>query len=265
METCMPSWTKRLFIAAAMVLSLALVACGGSSQNEQQTTSNKAAPPDQQVLRMRINGEPKTIDPSLVNFANEVSLTRQLFAGLFSYDESLKVIPQLATQVPTIDNGGLSKDGLTVSVKLKDAKWSDGKAVTAADFVYGMQRVLDPKTAAPFASSYYSLLGAREYNTALGTKDAPKTLTDAQLNDLRGAVGVKAQDDKTVVYTLRTADPSFLNRLASATAYPVRQDVVQKHGDKWTEAGNLVGNGPFMLGEWAHDLRLVLIPNPNFY
>src|SRR4051812_17073167 len=265
METSMPSLTRRLLVAAALVLSLALVACGGNSQNEPQTTSNNAAPPDQQVLRMRINGEPKTIDPALVNFANEVSLTRQLFSGLFTYDESLKVVPQLATQVPSIDNGGLSKDGLTVSVKLKDARWSDGKPVTAGDFVYGIQRVLDPKTAAPFASSYYSVVGAREYNTALGTKDAPKTVSDAQLGDLRAAVGVKAADDKTVVYTLRSTDPSFLNRLASPAAYGVRQDVVAKFGDKWTEAGNLVGNGPFMLSEWAHEQRLVLVPNQNYY
>jgi oligopeptide transport system substrate-binding protein len=260
----MPSWTKRILLATATALSLALVACGGGS-SEPQTASNNAAPQDQQVLRMRINGEPKTIDPGLVNFASEVSLTRQLFAGLFTYDDSLKVVPQLAAAVPTVDNGGLSKDGLTVSVKLKDARWSDGKAVTAGDFVYGMQRVLDPKTAAPFASTYYSLLGAREYNTALGTKDAPKTPTDAQLSELKNAVGVKAQDDKTVVYTLRTADPSFLNRLASPAAYGVRQDIVAKFGDKWTEAGNLVGNGPFMLGEWAHEQRLVLVPNQNYY
>jgi oligopeptide transport system substrate-binding protein len=264
LETRMPSWTKRILIAAAVVLSLALVACGGGS-SEPQTVSNNAAPPDQQVLRMRINGEPKTIDPALVNFASEVSLTRQLFAGLFTYDDSLKVVPQLASAVPTVDNGGLSKDGLTVSVKLKDAKWSDGKPVTAGDFVYGMQRVLDPKTAAPFASTYYSLLGAREYNTALGTKEAPKTPNEAQLTELKNAVGVKAQDDKTVVYTLRTADPSFLNRLASPAAYGVRQDIVAKFGDKWTEAGNLVGNGPFMLGEWAHEQRLVLVPNQNYY
>lgn len=260
----MPSWTKRIFLAAAAALSLALVACSGSSDTPQTSTSS-AAPPEQQILRMRINGEPKTIDPGLVNFASEVSLTRQLFAGLFTYDESLKVVPQLATAVPTVDNGGLSRDGLTVSVKLKDAKWSDGKDVTASDFVYGMQRVLDPKTAAPFASTYYSIVGAREYNTALGTRDAPRTPSEAQLGELKNAVGVKAQDDKTVVYTLRTADPSFLNRLASPASYGVRQDIVAKFGDKWTEAGNLVSNGPFVLSEWAHEQRLVLTPNPNYY
>lgn len=260
----MLSWTKRLLFAASAVLSLALIACSGASDAPPSTSSN-SAPPDQQVLRMRINGEPKTIDPTLVNFASEVSLTRQLFAGLFTYDESLKVVPQLATAVPTIDNGGLSKDGLTVSVKLRDAKWSDGKAVTADDFVFAMQRVLDPKTAAPYASTYYSLAGAREYNTALGTKEAPKTPSDAQLTDLRNAVGVKAQDAKTVVYTLRTADPSFLNRLASPASYGVRQDIVAKFGDRWTESGNIVSNGPFMLGEWAHEQRLVLVPNPNYY
>ena len=45
----------------------------------------------------------------------------------------------------------------------------------------------------------------------------------------------------------------------------MRQDIVARFGDKWTEAGNLVANGPFTLGEWAHDQRLVLVPNPNFY
>ena len=103
--------------------------------------------------------------------------------------------------MPTADNGGISKDGLTYTVKMKkDAKWSDGKALTAKDFVYSMQRAMDPKLAGPYTSFYQVIKGAKEYNTALGTKDAPKSPSEADLQRMRAAVGVTAKDDYTVEY-----------------------------------------------------------------
>jgi len=246
---------------AAMLL---VFACGG----DQGATvrSDQLAPPEQQVLRLRLTGEPKTIDPHLSNFTSETTLTKPLFSGLFTYDENLKVTPALAAQMPAEDNGGISKDGLTYTIKLdKDAKWSDGKQVTANDLVYSMKRALDPKLAGPYVSFFYGIAGAKDYNSALGTAAAPKTPTEAELSSLRDKVGVTAKDVTTVVYQLTAPNPSFLNQLALWTAFPVREDVVAKHGAQWTEAGNHVGNGAFVLREWAHNERIVFEPNPYWH
>ena len=255
--------TARWFATALAVLGLALAACSGDKDSSNSGSASKA-PPEQQVLKLRLQGEPKTIDPQLSNQAAEVTLTRPLFAGLFTYNEKLEVVPNLAQEMPSVANGGISPDGTTYTVKIKpDSKWSDGKAVTAQDFVYSMQRAIDPKLAGPYASFFYGINGAAAYNSALGTPDQPKTPSDAELATLRASLGVSAKDGSTVVYKLTQPNPSFLNMLALWTAFPVRQDVVEK-GPTWTEAETHVGNGPFKLAQWSHNEKMVLVPNPNW-
>jgi oligopeptide transport system substrate-binding protein len=259
----------RVFVTALIAGLILAIACGGDSTST--TTSDddedfQVAPADQQVFRVRLTGEPKSIDPHLTNFAQENSAVKPLFMGLFSYDEELKVVPGVAEEMPTTDNGGISKDGLTYTIKLRnDAKWSDGTAMTANDFVYSMKRALDPKLAGPYTSFYHVIKGAKEYNTALGTTAAPKTPSDAELTSLRDAVGVSAKDDKTVVYNLIQPYGSFLDILSIWTAYPVREDVIDRHGSRWIEAGNLIGNGPYVLKDWRHNEKMIMEPNPNWF
>ena len=94
--------------------------------------------------------EPRTLDPARSNLSVENSVNKSLFEGLFTYDENLKLVPNLATELPTGDNGGISANGLTYTVKIPDnARWSDGTALTANDFVYSLKRALDPKLAGP--------------------------------------------------------------------------------------------------------------------
>jgi oligopeptide transport system substrate-binding protein len=254
-------WLLSFVLLIGLVL---LVACGGDGNND--STAGDMAPPEQQVLRLRMNAEPKTIDPHISSVVTEATVARQLFAGLLNYDADLKVVPNLAKAVPTEGNGGISKDGKTYKVELvENAKWSDGRTLTANDFVYSMRRLLDPATAAPYASFYYSIEGARAYNTALGTRDAPASPSQPELTKLRDAVGVMAEGDRTVIYRLSEPDPSFLNLLALWTAFPVRADIIERHGAQWTEPGNHVGNGPFALRQWLHDQSMVLEPNPNWH
>src|SRR5436309_9874940 len=126
---------------ASLGLTFALACGGGSSSGGSKASSGgqaAAAPPDQQVLKLRTTGEPNTIDPHLTNFSTSTTIEKSLFSTLFTFDpDSLKVVPDLATEMPTADNGGVSKDGLVYTIKLrKDLKWSDGKTLTAKDFVY---------------------------------------------------------------------------------------------------------------------------------
>jgi oligopeptide transport system substrate-binding protein len=255
------------FMAFVAVLGLLLAACAESeSPGADDSGSTGPSLAAEQVLRLRIQGEPKTIDPQLTNQASEITLTRALFSGLFSYDSDLNVVPNLAVEMPTIANGGISEDGLTYTVKLNpDAMWSDGQAVTAKDFVYSMKRALDPSLASSYATFFYSLTGAAEYNSALGTPEEPLEPSDAELAGLRDGVGISAKDDHTLVYKLTQPNPSFLNLLALWTAFPVRQDIVEQFGDTWTEAETHAGNGAFMLTEWTHGEKMVLQPNPYWF
>ncbi|HEU0075987.1 MAG TPA: peptide ABC transporter substrate-binding protein [Dehalococcoidia bacterium] len=256
------------FVAFVVAFGLLLAACAADNEpgSDSGSTDVSKAPASEQVLRLRIQGEPKTIDPQLTDQASEISVARALFSGLFSYDEDLTVIPNLAVEMPSIANGGISEDGLTYTIKLNpDAMWSDGQPVTAQDFVYSMKRALDPNLAGPYAAFFYSLAGAAAYNSALGTPEEPLTPSEAEIASMREGVGVSAKDDHTVVYQLTQSNPSFLNLLALWTAFPVRQDIVEKYGDTWTEAETLVGNGAFMLSEWTHGERMVLQPNPHWF
>jgi oligopeptide transport system substrate-binding protein len=263
-----------LRIIGPSLLALIAVACGGDTPDTGGPDTGAAvggdrkdmAAADQQVFRVRITGEPKTIDPHLSNFSHEISIVKPLFSGLFTYDEEIKVVPAVAAQMPTLDNGGISRDGRTYTIKLRpDAKWSDGTPLTAHDFAYSMRRAMDPRLAGPYTSFYHIIKGAKAYNTALGTKDAPKTPADAELARMAEELGVRATDDRTLVYTLDEPYGSFLDILAIWTAFPVRKDIVEKHGSGWTEPANIVSNGPYVLKEWAHNQRLVLAPNPNWF
>ena len=129
MESLFRSKSRSLLTFVA-VFGLLLAACGGSD-TEGNTGSNggsiKPAPADQQVLRLRLGSDPGTIDPQVASGASQASIAKQIGAGLYTYDSELKVVPQLARGEPKI-----SPDGLTYTIELQDAKWSDGKTIINA-------------------------------------------------------------------------------------------------------------------------------------
>ena len=218
-----------------------------------------------QELRVNLGQEPPTLDPDLASWDQSISVLHQLFAGLLTFDEKLNLIPGIAKEVPTVQNGGISADGKTYTFKLRDnLKYSDGKPVLAKDIEYSLKRTLDPSLAAEYASFYYDVIGAEAYNTS-------KEKDPAKLQALRDAVGIKAMDDKTVVVTLKQARASFLDLATLWPMYPVREDVVKANStgdkpDKWADdPKTLIGNGPFKMTEWVHQDHITLVPNENYY
>lgn len=267
--------TRRRLLGVTLTGAALFTACSTGApspvtggQPGSQPAGQTSAPVQAQTkgeFRVNLQGEPKTIDPNKANFAQEVAIISAVFEGLFSFDKDLKLVPAAAIEVPTPANGGVSADGRTYTYKLKDGlKWNDGKSVTAGDFEYSLKRTLDPATASPYASFYYDIKGARQFNTAMGTKAAPKQPSEGQLAELRDSVGVNAIDERTLQVELEDKTFIFNQVMALWPAFPVREDVITAKGDSWIEPASYIGNGPWKLSEWEHQVKLVTVPNEHY-
>ena len=142
------------------------------------------------VYRIATMGEPKTLDPHGVSGTWENYIVGDAFMGLLTDAADAKPIPGAA------ESWTISDDGLTYTFKIRDHKWSDGTPVTADDFVYSWRRLLDPATAAEYASIMYPMKNAEKINN--GTI---KDLTQ---------LGVRAIDEKTLEVTLENPTGYFL-------------------------------------------------------
>ncbi|MDA0264416.1 MAG: peptide ABC transporter substrate-binding protein [Chloroflexi bacterium] len=211
------------------------------------------------AIRANLGGEPNTLDPQMASSLLEFSVLRQLSQGLLGFDKDLALTPLVASQVPTVENGGISADGLTYTFKLKDGvSWSDGQPLTAGDFVYIFKRLLAAETAGPYSDFFTAIRGGEESLKAADAEAAVK----ARLKD---ALGVSAPADDTLVISLSAPNPTFLQKVALVAAAPVRQDLIEEYGTAWTEAGNHVGNGPYVLAEWVHQNYITLKANQNYW
>ncbi len=190
--------------------------------------------------------EPQTIDPGLVWDSPGNEIVRQLFEGLTRYDaKTLRPEPGMA------ERWKVSEDGLTWTFHLRDAVWSDGRPVTAADFAYAWTRVLDPLTAAQYANMLWVIKNGEAF-------------TNGKLRD-PAQLGIRALDPKTLVVTLQYPAPYFLELLAYSPFMPLRRDVVDRFGDQWTRPEHLVNNGPFRLESWKLRYEMVLVKNPSYW
>lgn len=243
------TWLRPLALAMALAAVTAGLACGGGSDG---SVTNELSP--NQELRVRIAGDPSTLDPQLAAFAEEISIVKQLYRGLFTYDQNLNVLPAVAAEVPTIENGGIAADGLTYTINLRpDATWSDGVPVTANDFVYAFQRLFDPAAGAQgyYFDFYTSISGAAEFAYDEGGS--------------ADGVGVTAIDDDTLQITLAEPKPTLPELLALWPAVPLRQDVIEAHPDDWTAPSNFVGDGPFVLAGYAEGDQITLEANASYW
>ena len=248
---------KTRVLLGSILIAVMVIGSFGCSDDDEPKTK----PPEGLVdeLRMALDTEPTTLDPNLAYLSEDWSIIKQLNRGLFWYDEDLKLVPMVARELPTTKNGGVSNDGLVYRIKVRnDARWSDGRAITAQDFEYSIKRLLNPLTESETAASFYDITGAEALNSCVECEDA-------ELARLESLVGVRAEDEATIAFTLRTRRSSFPFLLSTAAALPVREDIVEKYGEAWTEAGNIVSSGPFVLDEWLPGSQIVLKRNPEWW
>ncbi|MBI4336387.1 MAG: peptide ABC transporter substrate-binding protein [Chloroflexi bacterium] len=247
---------KNLYLLAAL---LALVMVAGLACAKPAAAPGGGTVAKEQVFRANLAGEPAQLDPNRASWAGEITVVRQVFDGLFDFNQDLTLKPMVAREIPTEANGGISKDGLTYTFKLRnDVTWSDGKKVVAKDFEYSLKRMLDPTIAADYASFYYDIAGGEEFNSS-------KETDSAKLKALRDAVGVQAVDESTLKVTLKRPRSTFPQVMALWPAYPIRQDMVEQKGETWTEPATYIGNGPFKMSEWVHQDHITLVANDKYW
>ncbi|MBI4492380.1 MAG: peptide ABC transporter substrate-binding protein [Chloroflexi bacterium] len=168
-----------------------------------------------------------TLDPGLAYDSETIPVVQLLFEGLLAVDEQGKLGPRGAQRWE------VSPDGLTYTFFLDPrARWSDGQAVRADDYVFAWQRNVDPATRSPYAPVLFALKNGAAINSGRLRPDQ---------------LGVRARDDQTLVVSLESPAPYFPSLVATWTYFPLRRDLLQRLGERWSEPGSLVGNGPYVL------------------
>ncbi len=198
------------------------------------------------VLKRGNLAEPDTLDPAKWFTTYESEILRDLFNGLLQVGPDGNEIPGAA------ESWTVSDDGLTLTFTLRaDGKWSDGRPVTAADFVLGFRRTFDPKTASAYANFGYVIRNAREI---VEGKVAPDQL------------GVRAVDDRTFEITLNEPSQTLFWLLAGYPCFfPTPVHALAEYGDDWVQPGRMVSNGPYKLTEWVSQSHIGLTRNEHYF
>lgn len=262
-----------LFLVMILMATVLLSGCGGNEEpaNIGGTNENTEAPAQESNKKAEIpkgmkevNGivmdeeqylnligmEPESLDTTRSSISSAWEAQTLLFEGLtrveMTEDGIEKIVPGMAEKWEN------NEEGTEFTFYLRDALWSDGKPVKAQDFEYAVKRLLDPKTASPYAWLFTPIIkNGAAFNK--GEVSADK-------------VGVTAIDDKTLKFQLAKPVPYFMQLSYFIVMSPLRQDIVEKHGDAYgQEAEQIVSNGPFIIKEWVHDNKMVFEKNPNYW
>lgn len=273
-----------LALVSAMGLSL-LAGCGGGKPAESAAPADSSAPAAEGFnLNVCVASEPQTIDPALNSSVDGAIMTQHMFEGLMKWADSGEAIEGVsnATQAKLVEGQAKSyekKDNgdgtVTYTFKLRDdIKWSDGKDVTAGDFVYAWRRLATPATAADYC---YMIDMVKNYDVVnAGTPTGEmETVKDADGNEVQqekmdyadpSELGVSAPDDKTFVVELTYDCPYFLEVCAFPATLPVREDVVSANPDGWThDVDTYISNGAYTLTQWDHNAQIVMAKNEHYY
>jgi oligopeptide transport system substrate-binding protein len=251
-------------VALASAGMFVVAACGGSSG----TPSANLAPAAQQILRVNTGVEPNSFDPTQQTYTYEAAVGRNTFQSLLQPKADLSDVQPAAAK-----SYDVSSDGLTYTFHLQpNAKWSDGKPVTASDWVYGLQHFLNPALAAGYVDPFFdgTIAGAQNY----GSVDVTSA---SAIDSFLSALGLSAPDANTFVIKLQHPAAYFKWVMTLWVAIPLRKDVVESAAGgsfpstdttkplAWANNANtIIGNGPFKISEIASKDHVTMVPN-TFY
>ena len=267
-----------LLLSGALAFGL-LAGCGGDSTTTapEETTPAETTPAETTANEITVNiaSEPQTIDPALNSAVDGAIMINHMFEGLMRWEDSGV---ETAGSDGTCTNAQLgygqaesyekvaNEDGtVTYTFHLRDGiMWSDGQPVTASDFVYSWQRLVDPATAADYSYMIDCVVGASEiiYGTSTGEVDAEgnEIIEYAEPSTL----AVSAPDDQTFVVTITSDLPYFTEICAFPATFPVREDIVSDA--QWTyDPATYISNGAYKMTSRVTNSEIVMEPNEHYY
>ena len=241
--------SRRLVCAFAIVLTAT-----GACQNGV-TVGPKLA--KEQVLRLQLEDEPASLDPGQTQYTYETAVLRTVAEPLLKPKPDLSGVEPAAAQSYEVNSSGT---GYVFHLRSAARYW-DGTALKAQDFVYAWQRLIDPRLAAPNETIFAAAVLNGE-KVSLMDPQRDKATIDAALNTL----GLRAIDDLTFQVQLAHPDPAFVWLAAMPAAAPVRKDVLAKGGDKWATAPEtFVTNGPYRVTEMVKNDHIRVERNPSYW
>ncbi len=197
-----------------------------------------------QIITIALTQEPPQLNNMKATDQVSIMVLSHIMEGLVRYDRRGDVIPGVAERWEVSDSG--------VRFWLrKNALWSDGKPVTAHDFVFAWQNTLKPETASEYSFILYPIKNAAAINN--GSMEAAE-------------LGVVADDDYTLTVTFETPTAYFVKLTAFPAYFPVRQDFFEARGSRYAaDAKDLLYNGAFEMTEWKHSASLKMVKNQKYW
>jgi oligopeptide transport system substrate-binding protein len=245
---------KRLILGLGVISLVALFWMGVVRAEPRPQSRTIAEANKNKILLITEGSEPRSLDPQICQGVTEHHILMALMQGLLENDEydQSKEIPGLA------DRWDHNADFSVWNFHIRgNAKWSNGDPVTAQDFVFSYQRILTASLAAPYADALFILKGGEDFYRGK-TKDFSE-------------VGVKAVDDHNLRFEMVGPTPYFPSALLHTAWFPVNPKTILKFGkvtdrdSKWTDPGNYVGTGPFILKTWRPNDVIEMVRNSNYW
>jgi peptide/nickel transport system substrate-binding protein len=229
---------RHLKLAACVALVAAVAFSGCTRVDSTSPASGLHASTHRDTVRIGMWEEPHTLDPVVSTMSFENDVYQLEYDGLVTYDGHAHVIPDLARELPTLANGGISRDGLTLTYHMLPAKWHDGVPLTSADVVYTWQQIMNPKNN-----------------------------TDARTGYDRIA-SIEAPDPETVRIHLRAPYAPAIYLFANgAIGSIVPKHVLSEYANLNATAvdGRPVGSGPYIFRSWTRGAEMRFDANPNYF
>jgi len=237
-------------IVGCLVAVFFIASCSKSQSSNAEPTNTAAAntqvgSTDANTFRVDICAEIPTFDPVMAEDWYTYRVINDLYAGLVDFDQANRPIPGMA------GSWEISSDGLTYTFHLRpNLKFSNGTPITASDFVYSWQRLVNPATGSAYAFLLKDVVNAPEI---IDGKSAASNL------------GVSAPDDKTFIVKLIHPTNAFLSYITTPNVFVVSKAVIEKYGESWTQPQNIVTSGAYILKEHVMNGYILATKNPEYY
>lgn len=252
---------KAVGVDRRTVLKMAAAAAvaGAPTLKPRRWAAAQEVGPDEVFYSYELVNDPVSFDWNLNLYCGAETET---FAGLLTFDADLNAIPEWAETFTTNEDASV----WTFNIRKDNKGWTDGKPVTAGDFVWSWGRQLLPENAAAYAGFLFDVKNAERLNTS--TLNADGTHTDAEGNPVTVEdLGLKAIDDWTLEVTCEGPRAYFPQVVAYQAAVPAPQWAVEEYGAEVWASGSvpLVSNGPFKLDNWEHNVLIQCSPNEGYW